>query len=112
MVHAQAVELFEDLRHPGPQEPDGGPGFFIGPVEIGVQQPVAPRLTFGIRAARWRSHEESGRQQPAGAPEVAMRSSDLQVPEEEEPQGPRAGVEGIVLLVRDELAKAEEFNLL
>src|SRR6266478_5034371 len=111
MVHAQAVKLFEELRHPGPQEPDRGAGLFIGPVEIGVQHSVAPRLTLGIRAAGRRSHAESGCEQAAGAPEVAMRSSDLQVPEQQESQGPRAGVEGIVLLVREKLAKAEESNL-
>jgi len=85
VVHAQAVKLFEELRHPGPQEADRGPGFCIGPVEIGIGHPVAPRLTLGIRAAGRRSHAQSGREKSAGAPEVAMRSADLQVPEEEEP---------------------------
>src|SRR5207253_4370629 len=63
-------------------------------------------------AARGRAHAQPGNERLPVAPGIAVRDSDLQVAEEQEAEPPGLQPERLVLLVRKQLAEAEDRDLL
>ena len=112
MVDAQAVELVEELADPRADEGEGRARRSMRPIERRVQHAIAPGLAFGVGAARGRAHAQPGHEQRPLAPGIAVRDSDLQVAKEQEAEPPGLLPECVVLLVRDQLAEAEDRDLL